>query len=489
MRTPIYLAALFALPAFAAKPAPAPVAPEVEATAPGFVARAMPEALPERPFVMPEVQRGTLSNGVEVLVVSNHEVPLWNARVVFRTGPDFDPEGLEGLVDVTFDMMDEGVRGRDAEALAKAAKRLGGGVGAGAGRDAAAVSVWGPTKSLNGLMNLFADVLLRPTFPKKDWSLKQTQRIANLQASMEDPNAIASRVFNKVVWGDGYAGRLNTEAAYAAIRTSDMKKLYKQLVRPDQAVILVGGDITLDRILPELEARLGNWKPGRTVPTPAPAAPNTFGEEVVYVVDKPGTAQATLRAALPVIDRQQAGYMDLFLANTAVGGAFTARVNMNLREDKGWTYGARCGISDSTGPSVFVCSTGVQIDQTVPSLLELRREIVEATADRPVTDDELAYFSSYRVNSFYGAYETPNALLGELQDIWTYRLPGDWLERYVPALQAVTTASANDAFRKHIDTSRIAWFIIGDVATFGDALEATGLRIVKLDRDGNPIPE
>ncbi|MCB9663078.1 MAG: insulinase family protein [Alphaproteobacteria bacterium] len=464
-----------------------PKTPAPEAAAEGV--RPFPEALPERPFVMPEVERATLSNGLQLAVVRNDEVGLFNVRLFLRGGSSLDPAGKEGLAELTFDMLDRGAAGRSAAELAKALKPLGGTVGAGAGRDSAAVSVSGPSKNLEPLLDLWADVLLRPDFPADEWSLLQSKAVADHEASLEQPTEVGRRVYRHVAYGDAYTGRLTTSASLGGLTRGDLVAHHAAVLDPSRAVLMAGGDVDLATLVPLLEARLGSLGAASPLPLPAPAIPAEGEGEVIYVVDKPGAPQSVLRALLPVMDRTDPAWWPFMVGNTAFGGAFTARVNMNLREDKGWTYGARCGLDDNTGPSLWLCSTSVQSDATVVGLAELRKETRDVLGDRPITADELAYFQGYLVNGFYGSYETPGELLGELWDIWTYGLPADWLERYVPSVQAVDVAGANAALRSAIDPDRIAWIVVGDLATHREGLEALGLPVVELDRDGRPVAE
>ncbi|MCB9680234.1 MAG: insulinase family protein [Alphaproteobacteria bacterium] len=470
------------------KSAPPAAMPEAAAVLPEGVPRTRPEPLPAPTFEMPTAQKATLSNGLPVLLVANHEVPLFDVRIVFRVGPDADPAGKEGLGDVMFGMMNEGAAGRDAAGLARELEKLGGGIGSGAGTDAASVSVSGPTKNLSALLDLWTDVVRKPDFPDASWEVLQASRVQRIEASRKDPGSMALRAQRKVVYGDAYTGRLDTVAATQAITPADMRAFHARAVRPDNAVILVGGDVDLDTVLPLLEARLGKWKANRMAPLPGSAAtPTAFAKEVVYLVDKPGAAQTVLRAVLPVGTPTDADWRTFGLANTAFGGAFTARVNMNLREDKGWTYGARCGTATTPGPALWVCSANIQADQSVPAMLELRRELRDVVGDRPITEQELTFFRGYRINAFYGSYETPGELLGELQDIWVDRLPADWLDTYVPQLEAVTVDSAEASLKQHLDPDRVGWLLVGDKAGMIEALKATGLPIVELDADGAPL--
>ena len=219
-----------------------------------------PGPLAPRSFQLPDAKTVRLSNGLEVLLVENHEVPLVYINVVVRSGSATDFDGLEGLASVTLDMMDEGAGGRSAEELSKAARKLGADVSTFASIDYSGTGLQVLVRNLEPALDLLADVTLRPTFPASDWELLQKRKVQNLAAAKVDPNRVASRVFNRAMHGDAYAGRLTSEASYMGITPEQMKRWHGTHFRPDEALILVGGDTTLDVIVPLLEARFGEWQ-------------------------------------------------------------------------------------------------------------------------------------------------------------------------------------------------------------------------------------
>ena len=456
-------------------------APKVDPTAP----RPMPDPLPASPWLMPASQTATLSNGVQVVAVTNREVPLWELRLWLPTGSPDDPAGAEGLLETTFDMMNEGAAGKTASELSRAQQLLGGSVSSGAGRDSAMVAVGGPRRNLEPLLDIWADVVLRPDFPAQDWTLLQDRLVADLKLDAERPTSIAGRVVRKLTWGAQYAGREATEGTYRAITTAQQHEAWQRAVIPDGAVILVGGDLSIDEIVPLLEARLSGWKPTGKAPARPRPTPKEPGAAALYLIDKPGAAQSVLSTVLPMLTPTDPAHYALHMGNTVLGGAFTARINMNLREDKGYTYGARCGLELTRGPEIWSCSASVATNVTAPAFKELRREIEEVLTARPIKDEEISFFRSYRVNSFQGSYETPTSLLDEIVRIRALDLPSDWLERYVPGVEAVGADAANAALQQWLRADRISYVIVGDRARFASELADIGLPIVELDRDGN----
>jgi len=465
-----------------------PKTAEVESAPPvAEQARTFPGPLETPAFHMPETQTRELSNGLRIVVATDEELPIFDLRLVFRVGGYLDPEGAEGLASATFDMLNEGAGDLSAEDISSKLRRLGSTLDSGASVDLGTLQATGLVRNLEPTLDLLATVLLAPTFPEEDWTILQRRRIADVIAAREDPGMVARMASYKVLYGDTYRGRYATEESYGAMKPEDMRAFYRQWVGPQNAMVFVGGAVEPDRIAALLEARIGNWKPEH-VEAATPGAQLPIPEEsTLYFIDKPGAAQSVLRVVTPVGTWHDPDYFPFLMANEVLGGHFTSRVNLNLREDKGYTYGARCFIGDWDGPGVWGCATSVQTEVTGPALTELKKEIVGALGDRPITPDELSYFTSMQVNAFPANYETSAAILTERITIWRYGLPADWPEQYLPRVRAVTVEAANRAFQSHVMPDHLVWVVVGDRDTVWDDLSAVGVRIVELDREGNPI--
>jgi zinc protease len=440
-------------------------------------------------FVPPSPSEATLSSGLRVVLVENHETPLVHARLVFRDGSWTDPAGREGLAAVTMDMLDEGVDGLDAEGLARALQRLGSGLGASAGEDGATVAFSTLARNLDPTLDLVRRVLVTPTFPDADWARMRTRRLAGLAKARKDPEAIAARVVDRVLLGDAYRGRLVTEGSLAAIDPAAMRAWWAEHGRADRAVLFVGGDTTLPDLLPRLERALGAWTPppvsaGPTAPAdrPLPVTP------AIHLVDRPGAPQSVLRVTGYVTAPTAPDWDALVLANQVVGGPFTARLNMNLREDKGWTYGARGGFSFDHAGGRYTVSTGVRADVTVPALGEILRELRDPAGPRPLTAQE---FEDGRAALLFGRplqFENPDWRLGQEENRWRYALPDGWVVGYVPRVRAVPLPDAQAAWTRVVAAAPLAVVVVGDATSLRTPLAALGLPIVERDVDGNPLP-
>jgi len=482
--------ALWMLPAQAEDlPAQAEVLPGHRLQAPGPLAA--------RPFALPAAQTATLSNGLDVLVVENHEVPLVYVNLVVRSGAATDPAGLEGLASSTLDMMDEGAGSRSAEALSVASRKLGADVGTFASLDYAGVELSVLRRNLEPALDLLADVALRPTFPESDWELRRKQRVQGLAASRTDPDRVAARVYSRLMHGNTYAGRHPSEDSYAAISTAEMARWHAAHMRPEDAILLVGGDTTLDQILPLLEARFGEW----TVDTPAPARVDLSAPlpehpaNTLYLHHIDGAAQSVLRMGAFVMDRTAPEAAAFALANRAFGGQFMSRLNLNLREDKGWTYGARSSIAHSERPDLWTIQTSVVTPATAGSLTEALRELQGLTEGGesasgepfgPLNGEELELVRDGLLYSWPLSFENPGHLLRERLQMWRYDLPGDWLSAYPERMQSVAVEAATEAWAAQVRKERLVIAVVGDANVIRPEVEALGFQVVLVDADGAP---
>ncbi len=415
---------------------------------------------------------------------------MW-VNLVSDRGGWTDPPGKSGLASMTMDMLNEGAGGQSAEDLAKAGRRLGSSLGTWAGLDGAGISLRSLRRNLGPSLDLMQTVLATPDFPQADLDLMRKKRIQDLKAERDDPNDIAARVFARLTYGDAYAGRLTQEADYQAISTDDLRAWYGANLSPATSLLLVGGDTTMAEVLPLLESRFGGWTAAESAPPlarPTLASVPQQGPPVVYLVDKPGAAQSVLRIGAFVGEETDPDWPAFNLANLAVGGQFTARINMNLREDKGITYGARTSVAHNYLPGLWYASTSVVTPETATGVVEILRELREARAERPITAEELDNARGGLIGTWPLNFESPGYLLDQTADILRYKLPETWLTDFMPTYQAVTVAQANAAFQARVDPDQLVILVVGDAAVIGPSLqERLGLPIVMLNADGAPL--
>jgi zinc protease len=459
-----------------------------------------PAPLAARPFQLPAAQTAKLTNGLDVLVVENHEVPMVYVNLIVRHGSASDPRGQEGLASVTLAMMDEGAGDRTAEDLSKAARKIGANLNTFSTTDYSGTVLQVVGRTLDAGLDLLADVTLRPTFPAADWGIMQRQRIQDLSAAQSDPNRVASRIFARLLHGDAYAGRLPSEAAYAALSPEQMHAWHGTHFRPEDGIILVGGDTTLEAVLPLLEARFGTWSVDTGAPsaTDVDAALPEHPARTVYLHDIPGAAQSVVRMGSFVMDRNDPAADAFFLANRAFGGQFMSRLNLNLREDKGWTYGARSQISQSERPDLWSASSSVVTPSTAPAITEAFREFDGLTAggtssaDEPFGPMDQVELDRMRDGLLYTwplSFENPGYLLQKRMAIWRYDLPEDDLASYQDRMRNVELASALSAWSEHLSRDMLVISVVGDAAVVKPGLEALGLAVIMVDANGSSIDE
>jgi zinc protease len=446
-----------------------------------------PGPLEAKNYQPPTAAVGTLSNGITVTVVENHEVPLVWVSLYVNRGHSADPADKPGLASVTMDMLNEGAGEYDAAGLSTATKSLASSLSSSASDDSATLGIKSLTKNLGTTLDLMSLVLQSPSFAQSDWDLMRKKRIQDLAAARNNPSQMHSRVWNQLIYGEGYRGAMRSEAAYESITTADMQAWRAKHLAPDAARIYVGGDTTLETVLPLLEARFGDWEgtaaPSELNPTMTERASGTH----IVLLDKPGAPQSVVKVGQRVQSRTADDYTSAMLANVCYGGMFIARLNMNLREDKGWTYGARSRLSHSHLDSVFSAGASVITDKTAESVSEILRELKDSQSTQLFTQDELDGMRGALLGSRSLRFESTGYLLGQSRDIWLYGLPDDWVTGYPDKVRGVTLQSANDAWKRWINPDQLTILIVGDVATIRPGLEALGLPISQVDVNGEPV--
>ncbi len=481
------------------------------AEAESFDRTQVPDPLERSEFTLPQLQRGSLSNGVEVLLVEDHDHPLVRVKLVFEAGGFADPVGKEGLAGSAYDMLNEGAGGMSAMDISTSLRRLATHLGTSGGLDGGRVTLDTLTRNLVPSLDLMAAVTLEPEFPDADWDRLRKQLIQNVASARTEPNKMASRALSRTLFGDAYAGRFKTEESLAAISVDDMKAWAATSLVPGNARFLVGGDTTLAEITALLEARFGAWDgsgDAAATPTPTVLQPK---QTTLYLVSKPGAAQSVIRMGRFTSDRFDPGYTDLTLGNKAFGGMFMARLNMNLREDKGYTYGARSWVSNNHAGTRWTLSTSVRTDVTGASLQEIVGELsgvggmlgdappcgwfktrcgscpepVRLAPESPFSTDEIGFSKSNVLQGYPSKFEKPDYLLDQHAAVARYGLPDDWLESYIPRVEAVTAELAQDAFTTSVANEPWAIVVVGDLEVVRPQLVDLGFPMVELDADGN----
>lgn len=448
----------------------------------------LPVAIADASF--PSYKTATLSNGMKVYLVERHDAPQISVSMQIDTGYPTDLSAIRaGLGSVTANMLDEGTTTRSALEIADEIDRLGAFLGTSGGGEQSAVEFTALKPTLDRVMGIWADVLRNPSFPSGDFARIQAQTVQVIQQQLSNPAAIAQRVMSRILWGDAHPyGRPVAPSDITGLTPADAAAFHKTWYGPNNATLFVVGDTTLAEITPKLEAALAGWTnaPGKAAPVAAGQRPS---RPLVYIVDRPDSVQSVILVGATLPPRNPAEDTRMSAFNALFGGNFDSRVNMNLREDKGWSYGARSQISGGRGPRTFLISAPVQTDQTKGALAELQKELSDVVGRRPPSAAEL---NTVRTNTLLGLasrWETSGAVMGALADIHQLNLPADYWSTYADTYRAATPADIEAMARQIIPDQNHVWVIVGDRARIERGVRELNIGDVRLvDVDGVAVP-
>jgi predicted Zn-dependent peptidase len=443
--------------------------------------RSKPPALgPVRALKLPPVQKLRLGNGLPVMLVLSREVPVVQVNVVVRAGAGADPLDKPGLASLSADMLDEGAGTASALQISDEVDYLGAELQAEAGWDATTVGLHVPVKRLERALAILADVVQRPTFPAAELDRLRKERLTELLQARDEPRAIASVALARALYGSKHrygTMTLGTEASVRRFSRDDLAGFHARAFRPNNAAVIVVGDVTAAWVQPLLEKAFGGWKAEGSFASSVPAAPQMRNREI-WIVDRPGAAQSEIRIGRIGPPRSTADYYPLTVMNTILGGSFTSRLMQNLREQHGYAYGARSSFDYrlSTGP--FVASAAVQTDKTGPSLTEFFKEL--DAIGKTVTEAEVAKAKNYVALSFPSDVETTGDLAGKLQEQFVYGLAEGWLDQFVSRVQAVALGDVRRVASKYIEPGKVMVVVVGDRKKIEAEVRALNLGPVKV---------
>ncbi len=436
---------------------------------------------PAPALTLPRIQKQALSNGLQVWLVERHEVPVAQVDLVVMSGTTDDPTGKFGVASLTASMLMEGAGGRSSLELADAIDFLGADLNAGATSDISSVRLHTPVARLSDALPIMADVALRPAFAQADLDRVRQQRLTSIVQARDDPNSIGALAFARVLYGT--ANRLGTATigtaqSLRALTAGDLRAYYTARFRPDNATLVVVGDVTPSAVLPLLEKSFGGWKvPAGPARTKQPAPPQRTKREI-YLIDKPNAPQSQIRIGTAGVARSTPDFFPIEVMNTVFGGSFSSRLNLNLRETHGYTYGAQSFFDMRIDAGPFTAFAGVQTDKTADALKEFFNELT--AIQQPIPADELTRGKNYLSLALPGDFETTGDVARRLEESLVYHLPDDFYSRYVPNVNAVTPADAQRAARTYIQPDRVAIVIVGDRKTIEAPIRALNLGPINI---------
>ncbi|WP_438823020.1 M16 family metallopeptidase [Novosphingobium cyanobacteriorum] len=478
-------------PGLAPSRGPGPV-PAVNGT---LAAKADRSALPPVGDVpaldFPAIERATLSNGMKVYFARRDAVPAVSVRLAFDAGFAADPKSALGTQSLLLSLMNEGTRDLDSSAFARARERLGARITGFASADWTAFQLDALTPNLAPSLNLLADYVRNPALDPAELERVRGQQLAAIDAEMNDPGAVAARVLYPVVYGPQHPYGIaptgtGDPAVVKRLTRDDLIAFHAAWFRPDKASLFVVGNTTLAEATRLLERSFGDWKapampaPAKDFSVPVPAA-----SPRIILIDRPAAPQSMIIAAETVAARGTDDLVTLRSANDVLGGNFLSRLNTNIRETKGWSYGVFSQFNDRTGPLIYRIDAPVQTDKTGPAIAELRGEIERfLKPGGGVKPEELAWSTAGSARELPGMFETSGAVLDALAKIVTYQRPDDYYETLPARYRTMTTAEMDAALKKLVDPARLTWIVVGDAAKVKPQLQALGLPVEVQDVAG-----
>lgn len=439
-----------------------------------------PELGPVNVLTLPTVVERRLGNGLRVLIVEHHELPLADLLLVVRTGSEADPLQKEGLATLVGSLLDEGTINRSALQIAEQIGFLGISLRTTAGWDASRVTLHTPVAQLDSALALMADVTLRPSFSADELERLRKERLTALLQLRDRGPAIADQAYSHVVFGGDHPyGRpqLGDEASVGSLTRDDVLRFYQTYYRPNDAALIVVGDVRPDEIQQRLERWFGRWAPGPVPATRFPPAPIARAA-TVHLVDKPGAAQSSFRIGTVGVPRATEDFFPIQVMNTVLGGAFTSRLNQNLRETKGYTYGARSAFDMRRSAGLFTARAEIVTAKSDSALIEFMKEL--RNIRELVSRVELEKAKNYIQLSLPGAVETTFGIASRLATIALYDLPLDYLNMFSQRIAAVTQADVRRVALKHVRPEEMDIVLVGDLEQIESGIRALGVGNVIL---------
>ncbi len=437
---------------------------------------------------VPVWTKTALDNGADLIVSEKHDLPLVSFSITILGGADqFESADKRGAGALTASMLNEGTKTRDGEALSNALQMLGTSISTSVGGESGSIGFLSTSGRFPHTLDILADMLVNPTFPADALERLRAQRLVALTQARVQPAQMAARVYPRILYGASHPfGQPVTEDTVKAITRDDIVAFHKAYFRPGRALVTVVGDVSAAAVKPVIERALAAWpkggdRPAFAYPPLADRAPTR-----IYLVDKPGAAQSTFAIGNPGPPRSTPDYYALQVMNTMLGGMFQSRLNANIREEKGYSYGVNSSFAYGKGPGPFRAGGDIVSAKSDAALVEFMKELRGIGGSRPVTDDELSMAKDSLIQRLPSQFASVQGINGAITSLWTQGLPNDYYQQYGARIAAVTKDDVLRAAKQYIDLDHLAIVIVGDRASIEAPLKATGIApIVVTDLEGN----
>ena len=440
----------------------------------------------------PNLQKATLSNGLKVVLAERTSIPVVNFNMLFDAGFAADQFGAPGTANLAMNMMDDGTKSRTALQISEELQLLGANLGTGSNLDMSTVSLSALKSNLDASLEIFADVILNPSFPTEDFERLRKQTLAGIQREKVTPIQMALRVFPKLLYGSNHAygnplTGSGTEQSVSKMTKEELIKFHQTWIKPNNATLVVVGAATMDEIKPKLESLFKDWKAG-DVPKKNVGTVEMQPKPTVYIVDRPGSQQSIIFAGHVAVPKGNPQEIAIEAMNNVLGGLFTSRINMNLREDKHWSYGAFSLLFSARGQRPFIGYAPVQTDKTKESMKEVLNELQGIVGAKPMTMDELQKVQNSMTLELPGSWETNGAVGGSIADMVRYGLSDDYYATYSGKVRALGLQDLGDAAKTVVHPGNLTWVVVGDRAKIEAGIREVNLGEIRfLDGDGNPV--
>ena len=469
-----------------------PYPPDLAAAAEGADRAKMPEAGAAPDGSMPPIQRATLANGMKIFLAERHAIPVVDFNLMIDAGYAGDAGGIPGTANLAMSMLDEGTKTRNSLQISDEQQRLAARIGAGSDLDTSYVSLSALKANLEPSLALWADIILNPAFPEADFRRLQKQQIAQIAQEKASPVGMAIRVFPKLLYGAGHPYSIpfsgsGYEDTVAKLTRDDLVKFHQTWFKPNRATLVVTGDTTLQEIQPKIEALFKDWKSGNVPEKKLASVPGKTATKV-YIVDRPGSIQSVILAGQVIAPTSNPDEIPFKIANQILGGSFISRLNMNIREDKHWSYGAATFVPDARGQRPFIAFAPVQADKTKDALAEIMGEMKGIIGAKPIQDVELVQAKDGLTKTLAGQWETQDAVGGSISEMVRFGLPDDYFKTFPGKVRALQNPDVTNAAKKFFTPDKMVWVVVGDRQKIEAGIKDLGWgEVGALDPDGNPI--
>lgn len=435
----------------------------------------LPDLRPAAPFHFPAIEKSQLSGGLRLWTARHASLPVISVMLLVNRGASADPPGAEGLAALTVDMLDEGSDRRSAIEMHEALARIGAQLDSDIGPDAVLVSITALSRFTGRVLGLLADMVVRPTMAEADFERVRQLRLHRLRQLRDLPGAVADRTFSRLLYGSHPYGHtpLGGEASLSALTVDRVRAFHAAQIRPSEATLVVVGDCEHEVVRRDVEAAFAGWT-GVALPVAVDEV-ERLRPPRINVVPRPGAPQSELRVGHVAAPRSTPDYHALVAANMVLGGQFVSRINLNLRESKGFTYGARTSFDFRRHPGPFVLQVSVQTKATAEAIAESLREIADIRGPRPVTVEELALGVAAVTRGFARNFETAEQVGRAVTQIALYDLPDSYFDEFVPRIERVTIADVTAVAERHLHPDQLTTLVVGDLEVIGDSLSGLGL--------------